>query len=57
MWLIRLQLFLKRRGPFEQSHLFEWAVLLSDKLNPSTSLMRPVGGGGRLRVCCAVCVW
>lgn len=41
---IQFQL-LKRWGPFEQSHLFEWAVLLSDKLDPSTSLMCPVGDG------------
>lgn len=47
---IQFQL-LKRRGPFEQSHLFEWAVLLSDKLDPSTSLMCPVGDGGGLCLC------
>lgn len=35
-------------GAFEQSHLFEWAVLLSDKLDPSTSLMCPAGDGGNM---------
>lgn len=45
--VIRSQL-LERRGPFEQSHLFEWAVLLSDKLDPSASLMCPSGDGGSL---------
>lgn len=52
---IQFQL-LKRWGPFEQSHLFEWAVLLSDKLDPSTSLMCPVGDGGSLCACACVCL-
>lgn len=49
---VRSQL-LKCYRPFEQSHLFEWAILLSDKLDSCTSIMCPMG---MVQVCVCVCL-